>query len=302
MQVVSDDSEAFGQQLPFYQIRFLYNAAVLVFAKIGINIFVATHLISALSAVAGTWLIFLAFRRHMDTFFLYLLPLFAVQFGLLDVAKYSTPDGLAFLMVSLVVYLFVRSHWAILIILPVCVLVRTDLIIFTSLVAICLLIFIRSWALATVFSLAASIAAYLFVNRHYGNYGLITTYYVTFVQALTHPASATVDFGWLDYLRVLKSGVREALRNSAFVLFSGATLLAVYLTFRDRKSIDLRNALAKKMVAVLIFSLVYVALHFVIFPDIEERFFVGQYTCGLAVLFLLLSKGVRSSEEKGVGP
>jgi uncharacterized membrane protein len=53
---------------------------------------------------------------------------------------------------------------------------------------------------------------------------------------------------------------------------------------------DMRDATVKGLMFVFVSSFVYVIVHLVAFPEIEERFFVGQYVLSLAVLFWLLGR------------
>jgi hypothetical protein len=185
-QTVSEDANAFAQQLPFYQIRVLYNALVYALATIGVNVFAATHLVSALSAIAGLWIVLLTFRPYTRAYLLFLLPPFAVAFGLLDVAKYSTPDGLAFLAVCSMAYCLVRRHPGMLVLLPLSVLVRTDLILLALIVTSYLIFVARQWRLAAIASVALAVAGYILVNVGYGHYGLSVAYYMTFIEAVAY--------------------------------------------------------------------------------------------------------------------
>ena len=78
-------------------------------------------------------------------------------------------------------YFLVRRHRGILIVLPLSVLVRTDLILFGVLVAVYLVFAQRQWRPAAIASLAMAVAGYVLVNMVYGHYGLSVTYYMTFV-------------------------------------------------------------------------------------------------------------------------
>jgi hypothetical protein len=287
---VSEDAEAFAQQLAFYQIRILYNALVFVLATMGVNVFAATHLVSALSAIAGLWIVLLTFRPYTSAYLLFLLPPFAVAFGLLDVAKYSTPDGLAFLAVCSMAYCLVRGRRGILVLLPLSVLVRTDLILLALIVAAYLVFVARQWRLAAMASVALAVAGYILVNVSYGHYGLSVTYYMTFVEAVAYPADVPVGFGFQDYLAVLKGSAGEVLMNVAFLLFIVVSVSIAARVISGWRMPDMRDATVKGLMFVFVSSFVYVIVHLVAFPEIEERFFVGQYVLSLAVLFWLLGR------------
>lgn len=299
---VSEDVEAFAQQLPLYQIRVLYNVAVLLLSALGANIFAATHVVSALGVVAGLWLMLVTFRPLVSPFLLGLLPLVGIVFGLLDVAKYSTPDGLAFATVCLATWLLVRNRVAMLVILPLGVLVRTDLIVFAALVCVYVFLVRERWRVWAVASMVASVVAYVGVNAYYGNYGLATTYHMTFVEALAYPAQTGVHFGVREYVEALKTGVGEAVTQAAFLLFAGACGAAGYLTWKRRPAGGLRRS--EPMRFVFASSVLYVSVHFVVFPEIEERLFLGQYLLVLVVLFSLLrstAERIRNPDVAGTG-
>ncbi len=287
-QTVSEDAEAFAQQLPFYQIRILYNALVFLLATTGVSVFLATHLVSALAAIAGLWVVLLVFRPYVNTYLLFLVPPFAVVFGLLDVAKYGTPDGLAFLVVCLMACFLVRQNRGVLIVLPLSVLVRTDLIVLAILVAFYLVFVIRQWRFAAIVSLATAVAGYALVNAAYGHYGLSVTYYMTFVEAVAYPADAGIGIGLRDYLAILAGNARGILTNAAFLVFIMVSVLIAAKTIG--RMADLEGKTMKSLLFVFVLSFVYVIVHIVVFPEIEERFFVGQYVLSLVVLFSLLSR------------
>ena len=88
----------------------------------------------------------------------------------------------------------------------------------------------------------------------------------------------------------MKGSAREVLRNAAFLLFIVVSVLIAARTISGRRMPDMRDATVKSLLFVFAASFVYVIVHFVAFPEIEERFFVGQYVLSLAVLFWLLSR------------
>jgi hypothetical protein len=290
---VSEDVEAFSEQLPLYRIRVLYNGAILLLSGLGINIFAATHGVSAISVVVGLWVVLIAFRRWVSPPWLALLPFLGLPFGLLDVAKYSTPDGLAFLMICLCMFFVVRNHGALLAVLPLCVLVRTDLIIFVALVTACVFFGLRRRRPWVALSLLVSVAAYFGTNAYYKNYGLETTYHMTFVETLSYPSRAPVHFGVNEYASALKTGVGEAATNLAFVLFAGVCGGAGYLSWKRRAA--LRDEVSRHLPVVLAVSILYVIVHFVAFPEIEERLFLGQYVLAVVVLLSLLRPAPRAT-------
>jgi len=286
-ETISKDATAFSQQMPFYQPRVLYIAIILGFAKMGINIFLATHLISALAVIAGLWLILVAFGPFVRERFLYSIPLFGVLCGLVDTAKYSTPDGLALLFIIWTVFLLLRGSWRALLLMPLSVLVRPDLLLFAVIVTGFVVLAVPRWRLTALLSLACAVVMLLVVEQYYGHVGLPVIYANTFIGALTRPVDANVVFGWGEYGAALWTGIGEALRNTAFLLFVIVVTLIGAISVRDRGFLD---AGARMMRFVAVSSLLYVIIHFAAFPEIEERFFAGQYLLSFVVLAWLLTR------------
>jgi hypothetical protein len=97
---VATDPEAFSQQLPFYQPRVLYIGLLFLLSKLGLNVVMVTYLISAVSVALGLWVLFVAFHRTLSGYLLLLFPVLALGMGVLDLARLSTADGLAFLAIA----------------------------------------------------------------------------------------------------------------------------------------------------------------------------------------------------------
>jgi hypothetical protein len=62
--------------------------------KTGVDIILATHLISGLAVVVAIAFLYLMSVSFLSKPFIYTSPPLAVIFGILDLARYSTPDGL----------------------------------------------------------------------------------------------------------------------------------------------------------------------------------------------------------------
>ncbi len=287
--VLSKDPEAYYQQLPYYQIRVIYIALILLFTTLGINIFLATHLISALSAVIGLWIIFFTFRPIIKKKLMYTLPIFGLSLGLLDIARLSSPDGLTFLTVCIIAYFLIRSKWAIFIILPLSILVRTDLIIFVFLISVYLFFYRKDWRYIALGDFVLCLLIYVFINEYYGHYGWSTVFYFTFIEKLTHPADATIHLSVGDYLKGLSFGVRNAFIDKSFFSYLGITLLSVLLLPKCYTLKLHKNNIFNIIFFTLIISFLYVVVHFLLYPTIWNRFFVGQYILGAAGFLYLLS-------------
>ena len=108
-EAVAGSPEALGQQLPHVSNKVLYTLSLRVLETLGMNAFYATHFISAVSYVVGLWVLLFAFRGRIHWYFEYLLPLAAIAFGVVELSRLSTPDGLGFLTLCIAAFLLLRG-------------------------------------------------------------------------------------------------------------------------------------------------------------------------------------------------
>ena len=103
--VMFTDPLSFEEVLTFYQIRPLYNILIYALFKIGVPIAFATHFVSAVAVFFALIILYFLSRSFLPKPFRLFIPLWAVGFGVFDLARYSTPDGLAFFAYILSTYL-----------------------------------------------------------------------------------------------------------------------------------------------------------------------------------------------------
>lgn len=298
MQVVSIDPEAFYQQLPFYQIKFLYVALVYGGAKLGLNIFQTTYIISGISAILGLWILLFTFRPYINNYLIYCIAIFALVYNIILVASIGTPDGLAFMMVCLIVYLFTRANWLIFLIIPLAVITRTELIIYGLMFLVYFAVYKKSWRYYSILSFIVCLLSYFLINHYYGNYGWMTLYYQSFLGRLTHPADTEIFITPLDYLRAYPYAFKRMVLDSVFQTFAGITVIYIYVLSK----FDIRECLKvqsfKTMFFISIASYLYLGIRFVLFPSIMHRFLIAQYLIITAVLLYMISiVGSRQSSD-----
>ena len=299
-EVRASDAESFRQHLPFYQPRVVYVLAVEALWKAGINPFFATYLVSALSAAMAAFLLAYILPWSRRTAFLALVPAIVLVSGFYDLGRLSTPDALAVAVTYLCYFLAVRRHRLLLFVLPFCVLVRTDLVL------LALLFYGYLWwekaydrRMLAASALACS-ALYVFVNHHFGNYGWSTVFDYTLSHKSTHPAdfSHAVTIG--SYLAAFNEGVGSLLRNTPFWIFAVMTsITAFFVVRRPERTAQTFNLQRQDINFVVLSSLGYVAVHFMLFPVIWTRFFAGQYALitAMAVYLLLDALSGRKSPD-----
>lgn len=286
-QIVSTDPEAFEQQLPFYQSRILYIGLVYLLAEIGLALLPATHLVSAVAVFVGLWLFHFTYHTFIDVRLLYLLPLFWIATALLRVAQLSTTEGLTFLAIALCLFLLMRGNWLLLVLLPLLVLIKPVLLVFSVLMLIYLFVFSHSWRIPILFAALASAALYYLAARYFGTYSWVALMNFVFLERVAYPAEAIVAWTAVEHLRVLHAGSRT-LFQGPLALYAAvvAALSSAYWLAYGRSCItsDRKN----QLVHVTIILLLYALLHFIAYPAADDRFFVGPYyTAALALLFIL---------------
>ncbi|MBD3178511.1 MAG: hypothetical protein GF417_02370 [Candidatus Latescibacteria bacterium] len=275
--IIASDPAALSQQLPLFQIRPLYTGAIYIMYRSGINIYLATHLIPGISVLAGMILLYIISALTLPRYFLYLVPAGAAVAGVLDLAKYSTPDGIALLMVILSGYLLLsRRIIPLLIILPVMIAARTDLIIFVLPLCTLLLAGGTAGKIKVCASALASILILLVINNYYSNPGWGSTFHTEFIRVNPYPLTSDTSLSAREYLEVLIRESGRLLPNKKFLLYLPAATLSLYL-FLKRMG---RQALAAPVPVTAITCLVYVVAHYLLFPDAHERFFAAQYLLG----------------------
>lgn len=295
---VNEDPQSLRQVLPWFQVRPAYVLPIFLLARMGVNPFWATHLISVTAVFLGLCIFYLAVRRQLDPLLVLILPLFVVGLGVFEVSRISTPDGLAFLVLAAVFYLFLVDRWPILLILPLSMLVRGDLIIFNLLLLAALFFIHRKWRVWTALSALLSLFIYGGVQQYYGHYGYAAVFWTTFVQNLAYPAQADVVLTFMHYRLALVQGVVDLLFRKEFFAF--VIMLALAGVMAWRLEVQGRAILIRPLTLALI-GAVSVMIHFLLFPVMWPRFFVGQYMMGAMALFLVVSawiggRGLRSGD------
>lgn len=295
-ETTSKDPEAFYQQLPFYQIKVLYVFLVMLLNKLGISIFTATYLISALGSILGIWVLLFSFKSHLGKCFLYLIPIFGLVFEISRIARTSTPDGLAFLVVSLITYFLMTGNRIIFLILPLSILIRTDLIIFVLMVNIYLFLYQKSLRYLALINVLICVLVFYAVNEYFGYYGWSILFYHSFSEWLAYPADIKIDITPALYIKALYAGLRSLSANNSFFAYIVIALLSVMVFFRHYNRECLQNIILHRIFFLFMASSIYVAAHFVLFPEIKSRFFLGEYML-TAIGFMYLMSYIGPSNK-----
>jgi hypothetical protein len=287
------DPEAFRQALPWYQIRPAYTGLMYVLHAAGMNIYQASRVVSAVAVLFAIWVFYFAFRRYVASILWFAVPFFIVLYGGIENARLSTPDGLAFLYSGTLTYLFLRrSRWAPWL-LPVAILIRTDLIFLVALFAVYLFWFEKAQRISATVSLLASLTTYLVINKVFGNYGWSTVFYLVFISdfTLNYPADKDIHISFIQYFHAVLTGARKIIENDKFNAFIGISLLhAGTLLGTKRLAVSLHSFMSQRINALAAISISYVFIHFLVFPAGYSRFFTAQYLTGLLCFLSLLTQ------------
>lgn len=276
-QVMLADADAFVQQIPFYKIRIAFVMLLALLAKVGINLFEAQHLLSAGFASAGLFLLFLGLREHIHSIFWLTVPFFFFQFTQdLLIVRFGAVDSFAFFWVVLTILAYLYGSLLLLPLLALSVLVRTDLILYVGLMFA--LIFASDYSKWKLLALWGAVCAglYLWVNQWAGNYGWQTVFHFVFVTDMeaTHPLQYRhIGVSFQQYLEALV----QPQWITKWLWFSVVAAMASWFIYHVQLRLVQPSAVVARIVALGVVAILYVAVHYVLFPAIFMRFFTAQF-------------------------
>ncbi len=297
-EILFADANAFNQEIPFYKIRIIFVLLILGLVKLGVNIFLASHIVSAALTCAGLLVFYYAYRRVIHPAFWMIVPFFFQISGILDVSQTVTADSLAFFWTGLICFAFMQAHWRLLFLfLVLSVMMRTDMIVLVALFTGYFILFQPDLRKLAIVSMLASLGVYFVVNSVVGNYGWSTVFYLAFVSNMTatHPVEYS-SFGVTieQYISAVTGNLKLIFYDVPFLLFGiTITLQAIIFWLSQNKGGSVWDTLLhihKTPVLVLsLLSVIYLLLHYLLFPAIWARFFVGQYMIGLLGLLFVVT-------------
>lgn len=299
---VSSDPAVLKEQLPYYQIRPVYVALVYVFYKAGVDIEMATHLVSGIAVAAGLLLLGLLASSFLSWPFALVIAALALGFDVMDLARFSTPDGLAFFVIVLMAYLFAKSRYILLcVVAPLAVGVRTDLIVFVLPLSAAMFFFDRSSRIRTIVSALASAAIYIGVVRYYGNPGWSTFFYCATYERCVHPISDPPHLTLQMYLAVLANGTKLLLADPLFVAYVVIVVGTAWLAVAKAKRTSALTALASPPCVLAMVCLADIACRFLALPSQWERFYTAPYIVSAFAWFWLINDRFDSMRGDGTG-
>ena len=280
---VAQNVQSFSQQLPFYTAKPLYPLLAYALSKFGMNAVQATTLISILSFLLMSVIVFVWLRKQFRGVPLLIASLLLLLVTNLSfVARLSTPDALsgALLLTAFFLYLETSFKLPSVILLSMAILARPDSIIVVGFLFLYFAVRgndntrISLGQLVALEALALGILLTVYVATDH--YGWKTLFYHTFIQQLNYPADQPVSLSVGDYCYALVRGVRQTIFRSQFNSFPFFLLITFALGFLQRYTPSER----RQHIELSSLMIVTVFVHFLLFPDGEaiDRFSVAQFS------------------------
>ena len=299
-QRMHEDAQAFGEQLPFYSIRITFNTLLATLRDFGISVFDAGHWVTAVGYIVALLVLWGSLNDRIHPVLQMLFPVMFYKYSMdLEVTRQILADSLASVWVVFLCIAYLRKSGLLLALIAFSVFIRVDLIIFSGLLL--LLLFITSERknyLSLFFCSLVLLASYLVVQQWAGNYGWSTLYYFAIISDMlaTHPSEyGKIGFTLFEYLNSL---VRQEWVSKMYLvtaLFSIAILVA--------GMVGLAGDFNKRVCRISAVCLLYIVVHYLIFPQMYLRFFVAQNLmiyAGFAILCTHYWRVIVGDERKNV--
>lgn len=298
---VASSPEALAEQTPFYRIRPLYNGLVYLLHRAGVDIGFATHLLAGLGVALGVLLLYVAARGAVAPPLLFALPPLAMIFGAFEVARLSTPDGLAYLALVLAALLFLRRRFlALYLFAPLCLGLRTDLILFTLPLMLLIAAGARERRRGALIAAGLSVAVAVGIGLVWKAPGWSTLLHFTFVHSDLNPLSSATGVTVREYADILKEGLKSLLYKKPFLLYLIAAGYSLWLI--PPTALRSGRALASPAAVLALTGMVFAGAHFLLFPVAWIRFFAAPQLLGALALLGLVSERMQNGPTESAGP
>lgn len=262
---IYDHQNYFAQQLPFFQVKFLYVYTSYVFYKIGVPLYDALFLVVLISSILIFTITFNWLKKYHGNGLSLLLSvcIFLCWFNIRSFII-SSPDALAGLFFIAAVYFYLEKNKLKLsyIFLFLAALTRPDylffVVCFSSIAILLLKVKPSLFAIVTTFACVASV---LLVSYNY-QYDGWQMFYRSFVDLTVSPQTEAGKFSVDVYFNGMSNGIKQSLSHKSTFLFL-ITLLFPFFILKKLSS-------AEKIIFYAILTSVIV--RFFIHPWLEERF------------------------------
>ncbi len=271
-------AECFYQHLPYYKIRPLYILLVYILYKLNLNIVFSTVVISSISYLLICILLFLFIRYYCKntvyTFFISII--LAISPYMLVAATEASPNLLSALILLTALYILMKGRvYLFLFLIFISVLARPDNLIILSFLLAGLILnkdeLYRVNRISIILTFVLTIVIALIINNWAGTYGFSFLFEHTFGERIVAPAEYKSQFGLLFYL---KSFFKWAILLK-YSYFSIQLLLFTSTLFM--RWISLKEIFKDFKLVILICVVLSIIVHYLIFPIMEDKYFIAQY-------------------------
>lgn len=296
---VADSPALLADQLPFYGIRPVYIWLLAQLEAMGVGLVKATYVVPATACLAALLLVGLWAQTRLPIgASLALLPA-AWLLGMPEVARLSTPDGLALLGVITSSIAFMSRAWLLLCaLLPLLVGIRTDLILWVAPLALAIGALAPGHKKACAgIALLLAVGAYGWINWHHHNPGWAVIFKFTLISNAQPPSSLSASLTWAEYASVLIREAKMLLAHKAMLFYATVLLLASHLAWFEWKAKGFKAWATQPDNLLQSVCLVFIGAHFMAFPVAWERFFCAPQVVSMICLFVALQRAADSRQN-----
>lgn len=264
---IYSDHQALRAQIPFYSHRIVYVRLLQLGMTLGLDPVRTNALISGLSVALGMLLLFWAFALSSWRDWGLAITALVIS-SATSLACQVRPDALAFLANTAVFVAYVRGHRRSALMLGALLpLIRTDLALLSLALGTVALLRneARAWAVASgVVAFACQQMAQKWAGAH--SYG--TVLFLTFTTEAHMPGVALRALTLQEFTDALIYGTVKALKDMRYPLL----MLLGWLYWRRSRSIT-----GDARLTLVLASMLYINIHFLLFPAMWSRFFAAEY-------------------------
>lgn len=283
-----EDAQAFHEQLPYYSIRISFITLLKKLHDLGLNLYDAGHYVTVLAFVFSLLLLWGSVNDRIHPVFQLIFPLAFFKYTRdLEVVQQILADSLSAVWVVFICIAYLRESRLLLPLIAMSVFVRVDLVIFSGLL---LLVLFASSDRKNYFKLfmcaAALVTSFLFVQNWAGSYGWKTLYYFAIISDMlaTHPSEySQIGFSLNDYLRSLVDHPSRWISSMYWVTAAFSLVTLLIWKFANLGEYN------RRVCKISTVCMLYIAAHYLIFPQLYLRFFVAQNMVIFASFFMLVT-------------
>ena len=272
--VMHADAQAFYEQLPYYSIRVSFNALIANLKGIGLSVYDAGYWVSATAFVFSLLVLWGGLNDRIHPALQILFPILFYKVTMdLEVIRQIYADSVSSVWVVFICIAYLRNSRLLLPLIALSVMVRVDLIIFSGLLlALMLLTCERKKYFGLFLCGGVLLVLFLLVQQWAGSYGWKTLYYFAIITDMiaTHPSMyGELGFTFNEYLASLVDSSRWISRVYLLTALFSLITLSMWINGKF-------GEYNKRVCRISVVCMMYIAIHYLIFPQMYLRFFVGQ--------------------------